>query len=346
MQKLILAMSLPVFLAFGCTRQESHGLTDDVPEPASEAVESFRPLVPRQDQLADDSVVARVGERELLYGSAMMEADARLAPYLQDIPPGQIDMARQHMLQTVLEQFIKRAVLLDEAARLEIAITTEEEAEAYRKIQESLPPGRTVEEIIQSSSMGEERMREEVRVGLVIDKLLAREMSNRVAVVDEAAVEAFIEEHREQMSMPEMVRARHILLGIDETADDAAREQRRQEAEALRRKLLEGADFAETAMAHSTCPSAQRGGDLGFVRRGQMVAEFDEAVFSQELDETGPLVKTQYGYHIIQIYEKREAGFIPREEIREMLEGRGMQEGIDDYIQELMESAEIFVPGQ
>lgn len=346
MRKLILALGLPVLLAIGCSRQDSSGITEGEPIPVREVEESFKPFVRPPTDLADDSVIARVGDRELLYGNAMKEADARLAPYLQDIPPGQMNMARQHMLQTVLEQFVKRSVLLDEAARLEITITAEDEAAAYRKIQESLPPGRTVEEIIKSSTMGEEHMREEVRVGLIIDKLLAREMTNRLAVVDEDAVDAFIEEHREQLDMPEMVRARHILFSVAEPADEAAHEQRRQEAEALRMELIDGADFSETAMAHSTCPSAQRGGDLGFVRRGQMVAEFDEAVFSLELDEIGPVVKTQYGYHIIQVYEKREAGYIPRNEIREMLKGRNMQDGLEQYIKELMESAEIHIPGQ
>ncbi|MBI4752964.1 peptidylprolyl isomerase [Candidatus Desantisbacteria bacterium] len=92
----------------------------------------------------------------------------------------------------------------------------------------------------------------------------------------------------------EKVDARHILVKTEE------------EANALLKQIKEGADFAELAGKHSTCPSRAKGGDLGFFEHGQMVKEFDEAAFS--LTKENPLsgvVKTQFGYHIIQLVEKK-----------------------------------------
>lgn len=84
-------------------------------------------------------------------------------------------------------------------------------------------------------------------------------------------------------------RARHILVSTKEKAED------------LKKQIQEGADFGEIARKHSTCPSGQRGGDLGEFGRGQMVKEFDEVVFRDALDTVHGPVKTQFGYHLLEI---------------------------------------------
>ncbi len=83
--------------------------------------------------------------------------------------------------------------------------------------------------------------------------------------------------------------ARHILV------DDEAF------CEELKREIQNGTDFAALARAHSTCPSGQRGGDLGTFGRGQMVREFDAVVFSAPLNEVQGPVCTQFGYHLIEV---------------------------------------------
>lgn len=86
-----------------------------------------------------------------------------------------------------------------------------------------------------------------------------------------------------------VARARHILVPTQD------------QCEALKKQIEEGADFAEVAKKHSQCPSGQRGGDLGEFGPGQMVEEFDEVVFSGEIGKTLGPVKTQFGYHLIEI---------------------------------------------
>lgn len=84
-------------------------------------------------------------------------------------------------------------------------------------------------------------------------------------------------------------RARHILV------DSEAR------CQELKDQIEGGADFAAVAQQHSTCPSGQRGGDLGEFGRGMMVKEFDEVVFSGDLNKVHGPVKTQFGYHLLEI---------------------------------------------
>lgn len=83
--------------------------------------------------------------------------------------------------------------------------------------------------------------------------------------------------------------ARHILVENEQQCED------------LKQQIESGADFAELAKEHSQCPSGQQGGDLGSFSPGQMVKEFDDVVFSGDLDSIHGPVKTQFGYHLIEI---------------------------------------------
>jgi len=83
--------------------------------------------------------------------------------------------------------------------------------------------------------------------------------------------------------------ARHILVPTEEACLE------------LLSQLENGSDFAALAKEHSTCPSGRQGGDLGEFSPGQMVREFDEVVFSEEVGKPHGPVKTQFGYHIVEI---------------------------------------------
>lgn len=78
-----------------------------------------------------------------------------------------------------------------------------------------------------------------------------------------------------------------------------------QEAELLKQKLAQGADFSLLAKKHSICPSGKRGGDLGEFRKGEMVKPFDQVVFSKPLYKVHGPVKTQFGYHLIKILYRK-----------------------------------------
>ena len=89
-------------------------------------------------------------------------------------------------------------------------------------------------------------------------------------------------------------RARHILVPTKDACDD------------LKTKIEDGTDFVEVAKEYSQCPSSAQGGDLGEFNPGQMVKEFDDIVFSAELGKVHGPVKTQFGYHLIEITNRIE----------------------------------------
>ncbi len=119
-----------------------------------------------------------------------------------------------------------------------------------------------------------------------------------------------------QFTSPEQLRASHILLKTD-GKDDAAVKAK---AEALLKEAKGGADFAELAKKNSQDESnAKNGGDLDYFGRGRMVPEFDTAVFAMQPGQISDLVKTQYGYHIIKLVDKKNATTRPLAEVRQQL---------------------------
>ena len=88
--------------------------------------------------------------------------------------------------------------------------------------------------------------------------------------------------------------ARHILVSDEQACLD------------LKEQILSGLDFAQAALEHSDCPSGQQGGELGEFGPGQMVKEFDEVVFSADLNEVQGPVKTQFGYHLLEITSRED----------------------------------------
>jgi len=117
---------------------------------------------------------------------------------------------------------------------------------------------------------------------------------------------------------PEQVRIRHILIAPSKDKDDAAAAKQAQE---LLAQLRGGGDFAALAKEHSADPgSAAKGGDLGFFAQGRMVPEFDQAAFAlQKPGDVSEVVKTQFGYHVLQLQERKPAGQQPFDEVKDSL---------------------------
>jgi peptidyl-prolyl cis-trans isomerase D len=146
--------------------------------------------------------------------------------------------------------------------------------------------------------------------------LLDVEALRAKTVVPASDIEREYNNNSEQYTTPEQVRASHILLKT-EGKDDAAVKAK---AEGLLKQARGGADFSELAKKNSEDEaSAKNGGDLDYFGRGRMVPEFDQAVFAMAPGSISDLVKTQYGYHIIKLVDKKNATTRPLAEVRQQL---------------------------
>ncbi len=119
-----------------------------------------------------------------------------------------------------------------------------------------------------------------------------------------------------QFSEEEKVRARHILFIVEENADSEVKEKIKKKAEKILEEINSGADFGSLAKKYSEdTVSAEKDGDLGYFSRGTMVESFEKTAFSLKSGEVGPLVKTQFGFHIIKVEEVKKAGIKPIEQV-------------------------------
>lgn len=133
--------------------------------------------------------------------------------------------------------------------------------------------------------------------------LLARVAYAEIAkdvTVSQEEMEAYYHAHEEEYTEPEVVRAKHILLSSEEQCNELL------EVIGSGKKT-----FEECAKEYSTCPSGNNGGDLGEFARGDMVKEFEDAAFNAEIGFVFGPVKTQFGYHLIKVEEKRAAYMVP-----------------------------------
>jgi peptidyl-prolyl cis-trans isomerase C len=144
------------------------------------------------------------------------------------------------------------------------------------------------------------------------------------------------------------ISARHILLRVPGEGTQAQRDSVRQLAESIRARAVGGESFEDLARQYSQDPgSAARGGDLGFFGRGRMVQPFEDAAFEMQAGEISPVVETPFGYHIIQVDERRQPPLADeRDQFRAYLVQRSIQDAEGEYLDRIADEANIQVrPG-
>ncbi|WP_316203486.1 peptidylprolyl isomerase [Bradyrhizobium sp. SZCCHNS3051] len=161
---------------------------------------------------------------------------------------------------------------------------------------------------------------------LLMDSLLASE--GKAATTPDAMKKVY-EEAAKQIGGEQEVHARHILV---ETEDDA---------KAVKAELAKGADFAELAKKKSKDPGASDGGDLGFFTKEQMVPEFANVAFSLEPGKISDPVKTQFGWHVIKVEEKRSRKPPEFDQVKGQIETYVTRKAQADYVGKLREAAKI-----
>ena len=146
--------------------------------------------------------------------------------------------------------------------------------------------------------------------------LLDRDQARQRVTVTADDVTRYYNQNMQQFQTPEQVRASHILLKTEGKNEEEVRKQ----AEEVLKKVKAGGDFAALAKQYSEDTSKDQGGDLGLFGRGRMVPEFETAAFSMQPGQVSDLVKSQYGYHIIKVTERKDATTTPLDQVRAQIQ--------------------------
>jgi peptidyl-prolyl cis-trans isomerase C len=240
---------------------------------------------------------------------------------------------REELQRSFLVQLIDRELIHGEARRLNISISEAELETALQGYRQDYPES-SFETMLKERGLTLAFWREELKESLIMEKLLDQAVYSRVTITD-MEVAAYFKDNHDQFDRPTQVRARQIVV-----AEEA-------EGQKVLNLLRQGQPFAEVAAEYSLSPDAQQGGDLGFFGRGEMPPEFDEIVFDLPVSRLSKLVKSEYGYHIFMVEEKRNAARLSKQEataeIMSILEALKKEEVYLGWLQEMRARAEIAV---
>jgi peptidyl-prolyl cis-trans isomerase C len=268
---------------------------------------------------------------------------------LGDVSPDspQFEVTVQQIMPTLVEFEIAQAyaeehgiTVSEDEVDQEIESIKDQIAEQARAQGMDVSREEAFQQALQGASLTEEELREQLREQLPVQKVQERVVGDVQASQEE--VERFYEENKElQFTTPEQRCARHILFNKDQ----------REKAEEVKGQLQNGADFGELAKEHSQDPgSAEQGGDLGCLGRGETVPEFEEAVFNAKEDEIVGPVETKFGYHVIEVTDIRQKSTQPLSEvegqIREQLSTEVQAEEFSAWVQEQKKQRGVkYLPG-
>lgn len=167
---------------------------------------------------------------------------------------------------------------------------------------------------------------------ILVQALIEREILDKIKVNDEEVLE-YYEQNKESFTEKEQVHLYNILLETEEEAQDVLEQ------------LKAGGDFSEIAIEKSAGPSATQGGDLGYLTRGSIIPEIEEVVFALELEELSEVIKTDFGFHILKITEKKPETVKALEEVKEdiiqTLLPDKQKEAFENFLEELKSKSEI-----
>lgn len=292
-----------------------------------------------------EGVVAKVNDVEIPAAELTQAVNAALGqnPQLKGMVTSEDKMAE--FKKSVLQKMIETELLDQEGEKLEIADFDAKVDEKMAALKKSFPDPQKFQDALAKQKMTEEDLRNKVEKGIRIETLLKEKIKNKISISDEE-VKKFYETNKDKMKEKAAVRASHILVRVAKDAPKEEDETARKKIEGLLARVKNGEDFKKLARENSEDPSAKmNGGDLGYFTHGQMVPEFDQAAFALKVGQTSGVVRTSFGYHIIQCVDKKPAREIPLKDatgnIRKYLEKTAFQANMRKYLDSLRETAVV-----
>lgn len=281
---------------------------------------------------ADRNVVARVNGQPL-YAEQLApllhseQRNFRITGSRAENPLIQSRLRERAMEQLITQELIRQAVRDIHPPNLEA------EVEKRFKDLRPTPP-----------SEDHSAVRERLRVQIRYEEYLRGRNLLSPAISDDE-VRAYYEEIKENWRQEEKVEVRHILVALAEDAPAKEVEAARKMIEEARKALLKKGAFAEVAGKYSDCNSASAGGELGMIQRGYMPPEFEEVAFSLKSGTLSPVVRTRFGFHLLEVTGRQEAGIVPYDQLKDFLTRHLRNEKsrklTAEHLQKLRENARI-----
>jgi peptidyl-prolyl cis-trans isomerase SurA len=266
-----------------------------------------------------DRIIAVVNT-ELIMLSELKAEVAGEERRLQGTYRGEELQRRLHQVEYMgLTRMIERKLQLQTAKTKGVEVADDE---VQRAAQELKRQGEKIDE-------GNPDDKKNIKEQLLLMRVVDREVRSGV-MVTESEIQRYYQSHQNRFLMPDEYRISQILiLRKSRETDEEARER----AASVSSALNQGADFAELALKHSDGPEATKGGNIGFVRQGELLPQIERAISGLEPGQVTPPIETGDGWHIIKLDEKRPQQFRPFAEVKSEIQTLVFQQKTEDVYQ-------------
>ncbi len=295
---------------------------------------------------SDDDIVAVVNGTPVYRRSVRAIVQGTI---LSQDSKAQPDAATVHRLAVdALDSLIDFELLFQASQAREISVSDAAVEEEVNRTLAKFKEKSAFDEALKSQGITETELRSDTHKSLAVNRFLEGEVLRDAHITPEQ-VEQYYAQNKEQFQHPPQTRASHILIRTTSQTDKQQKAAARGKAEQLLKLLQGGADFAEMARTHSQDPgSAQLGGDVGFFAKGEMDDAFEKATAALGKGELSGVISSAYGFHIIKVTDRRDAGYAALAEVQERIraallksERRKRQ---SDFVAGLRKSATIQYP--
>ncbi len=300
---------------------------------------------------ADSTVVAIVNGEAIHYDDVNHVISQFLNQLGKDVNQFQHLASDSMLWNDALEWMISLKLLTQEAKRLDVKADSNEVRLALASIKRRFPNEQRFFEVLQQSNLTLEQFQTNLAQELTVQKLLEQQIASQIKDITDEEAMKYYQEHGEELMQPEQIRVHHILFKVSETADPEKVRSVEAKAKRVLERIRRGEDFETLARQYSEDPaSALRGGNIGFFSRGDMIKNFEDAAFALKVGQVSDLVRTQLGFHIIRLDERKTSKKMPFEEVKLAIKARLRQEQsnalFQQYVESLKSKAEIKLRGK
>jgi peptidyl-prolyl cis-trans isomerase SurA len=246
----------------------------------------------------------------------------------------------------ILEQMIEQKLLEQEAKKLGITVTESEVDAAIESVKRNLNlTDEQMKEVLERQNLSPESFRQQWRIQILANKLIASQLKGQIAITEDEIRKEYEENYKQSKTVDE-VRIAHVLIPVNSPDEE---EKARETAEKVLKLAESGYEFEKLAKEYSKdSVSAERGGDLGYFKKGDLAKPIEDAVENTPVGGIVGPVRSPMGYHIIKVIDKKEASEerpleAVRDEIREKLYRQKAEKALKNWIEQIKKTAYIEV---
>ncbi len=349
-RSLLVVIVLILFVSAGRAQTQKKAPAVTPAQTQSEPVKAPEEVIPPAGPDAlFPAVVARVNGRAILGRDLEQRVQAELASIGNPAWKNLRDEYRLQVTNQSLGNLVANELLYQKAAESGIKATEAEVQAEFGRVAKTYSSDADMNAQLASRGLDRAGLNKELARSLVVRKYVDESITRKI-VISPADAQQYYSAHTEDFRHPELVRTSHILILVPDSATPDQDRIARQRAEALLQRAKKGEDFAKLAKENSMDGSASQGGDIGFVPKGQLAPEYEQVAFSLPVGGISDVVRTQFGYHIIKVTDKKKEGLSSLDEIRsdllEFLKNQAVQAQLNKAIDDLRLKAkiEIYIP--